>query len=345
LLARALEVVGDDSATRSRILARLAVDLSLDDPLAAERTADEAVALARESNDRTALLESLMRRASFLLTPHSLTARRLALREILELSSRSTDVVTRYFALSASVVAAIQASDLVEAENSSTEADAIAVHYDLSPLEWSVRARRAWRAGLAGRLDEAEQLILDAWNYGNEHGVSHAAEAAQLQRVTLRWQQNRLGEVLPVARAAHDDYSSRSPGITIVLVRALAEHATGHDEARALLSNLAQDEFARLPMGTFWSTALVVAAEAACMTGLPDVSSTIRDLLLPFVDQVAFTGLWVTAPIAYGVAVACAGCDDRRAPKFFRHAAEIAERIHAPVLAARALEYPHGNRR
>jgi len=73
----------------------------------------EAQALARESDDRTALLESLMRRASFSLTPHSLTARRLALREILELSSRATDVVTRYFALSASVVAAIQASDLV----------------------------------------------------------------------------------------------------------------------------------------------------------------------------------------------------------------------------------------
>ncbi|MDQ1435823.1 MAG: hypothetical protein QOF59_2639 [Actinomycetota bacterium] len=345
LLARALEVVGDDSATRSRILARLAVDLSLDDPLAAERTADEAVALARESNDRTALLESLMRRASFSLTPHSLTARRLALREILELSSRSTDVVTRYFALSASVVAAIQASDLVEAECSSTEADAIAVHYDLSPLEWSVRARRAWRAGLAGQLDEAEQLILDAWNYGNEHGVAHAGEAARLQRVTLRWQQNRLAELLPVARAAHDDYSSRSPGITIILIRALAERATGHDEARTLLSNLAQDEFARLPMGTFWCTALIVAAEAACITGLPDVSTTIRDLLLPFVDQVAFTGLWVTAPIAYGVAVACAGCDDRRAPKFFRHAADIAERIHAPVLAARALEHPHANRR
>ncbi|MDQ1382628.1 MAG: hypothetical protein QOG65_7 [Actinomycetota bacterium] len=228
LLTRALEVV-DDSATRSRILARLAVDLSLDDPLAAERTADEAVALARESNDRTALLESLMRRASFSLTPHSLTARRLALREILELSSRSTDVVTRYFALSASVVAAIQAADLLEAESSSTEADAIAVHYDLSPLEWSVMTRRAWRAGLAGRLDNAEQLILDASNFGNEHGVTHASEAAQLQRVTLRWQQNRIGEVLPVARAAHSDYAQRSPGITTILIRSLAEHARGHD--------------------------------------------------------------------------------------------------------------------
>jgi DNA-binding SARP family transcriptional activator len=344
LLGHALEIVGDN-ATRSRILARLAVDLSLADPLAAEHTADEAVALARESDDRTALLESLMRRASFSLTPHSLTARRLALREILELSSRATDVVTRYFALSASVVAAIQASDFVEAESSSTEADAIAAHYDLSPLQWSFMARRAWRAGLAGQLDDADQFIQDAWDYGNKHGVSHAAEAARLQRVTLRWQEGRLGELLPAARAAHDDYARRAPGITIILIRALAEHATGHDEARALLSDLAEDKFGQLPMGTFWSTALVVAADAACILELPDVSSTIRDLLLPFVDQVAFTGLWVTAPVAYGVALACAGSDDARAPKFFRHAAEIADSIRAPVLAARAREHPLAARR
>jgi DNA-binding SARP family transcriptional activator len=344
LLSRALQVV-DDDATRSRILSRLGVDLSLTDPPAAERTADEAVALARASDDRGALLESLMRRASFSLTPHSLTARRVALREILALSARSTDVVTRYFALSASVVAAIQAADLVEADSSGAEADAIAVHYDLSPLQWSLMARRAWRSGLAGRQAEAEQLIHDAWDYGNEHGVSHAPEAARLQRVTLRWQQDRIGELLPVARVAHDDYARRSPGITMILVRALAEHPSGHDEARSLLSDLADDGFGRLPMGTFWSTALVVASEAACILGLPEVSGTIRDLLLPFVDQVAFTGLWVTAPIAYGVGVACAGCDDRRAPKFLRHAADIAECLHAPVLAARAREHPGADRR
>ena len=74
------------------------------------------------------------------------------------------------------------------------------------------------------------------------------------------------------------------------------------------------------------------------MLELPDVCTTIRDLLLPFTDQVAFTGLWVVAPIAYGVGVASVGCNDRRAPQFFDRAARIANRMHAPVLAARARE-------
>ena len=70
LLARALEIADDKPDTESH-LARLAVDLSLDDAVAAERAAQESVALARESNDRTALLESLMRSASMSLAPHS----------------------------------------------------------------------------------------------------------------------------------------------------------------------------------------------------------------------------------------------------------------------------------
>jgi hypothetical protein len=74
------------------------------------------------------------------------------------------------------------------------------------------------------------------------------------------------------------------------------------------------------------------------LVDLPEVSTVIRDLLLPFVDQVAFSGLWVAAPIAYGVGVAAAGCGDERAANFFKQAADVADRIHTPVFAARALE-------
>jgi len=100
LLGRALTIADDDS-TRSRILARQATELNLYQPDAAENLADEAVALARRSRDRTALLEALLQRASVSLRLQTLAARRAALHEVLDLSSRATDVVTRYFALSA----------------------------------------------------------------------------------------------------------------------------------------------------------------------------------------------------------------------------------------------------
>jgi hypothetical protein len=332
-----LEIV-DDTATRSRILARLAVDLGLTDPIAGERAAQESLRLARDSQDRTALLESLLRRASFSLTPHSLELRQSALQEVLELSSRATDVVTRFFALSSSVVTAIQSGNVTEADSLSGEADTIAAHYDLAPLRWSTMARHAWRAGLDGSFEQAEALIREAWDYGDRHGVSHAPESGRLQRGMLRWQQDRTIEVLPTARAIYGELGARFPGVALILARALAEDCARHDEARVLLSEVAANSFERLPFGTFWSSALVVTAETACILELPDVCATIRDLLLPFTDQVAFTGLWVVAPIAYGVGVASVGCDDRRASQHFDRAADIAMRMHAPVLAARARE-------
>jgi DNA-binding SARP family transcriptional activator len=337
LLARALEIV-DDTPTRSRILARVAVDLGLTDPVAGERAADESLCLARESQDRTALVESLLRRASFSLTPHSLDVRQSALREVLELSSKATDAFTRYFAVSASVVAAIQAGSIAEADALAGEADTIAAQYDLAPLRWSTMARRAWRTGLGGSLEEAEALIGAAWDYGEQHGVSHAPESARLQRGMLRWQQDRVIEVLPTAHSIYDEVGARFPGVALIVARALAEDPERHDEARALLSDVAKNDFEKLPFGTFWSSALVVTAETACMLELPDVCTTIRDLLLPFTDQVAFSGLWVVAPIAYGVGVASIGCDDRRASQHFDRAEHIANRMHAPVLAARARE-------
>ncbi|HEY5170808.1 MAG TPA: BTAD domain-containing putative transcriptional regulator [Acidimicrobiia bacterium] len=335
LLARALEIV-DDAATRSRVLTRLAIDLSLRDAVGAERAADESVALARESGDRTALLESLLRRASFSLTPQSLAARRSVLREVLDLSSRATDLATRYFALSASVISAIQAGDLAEADISAAEGDTIAASYDLAPLRWSSLLRGAWRAGLQGRLERAEELIDEACEFGQAHGISHAPESARLQRAALRWQQGRTAELLPAARAACDTYAAGFPGIALLLARVLAEHEMFHGEARALLSRIAENNFAGLPPGTFWSSALVVSAETGRILEMPEVCRTIRDLLMPFADQVAFMGVWVTAPIAYGVGMAAIGCGDRRAPQFLEQAAEIAEGLHAPILAARA---------
>ena len=56
---------------------------------------------------------------------------------------------------------------------------------------------------------------------------------------------------------------------------------------------------------------------------------------MPFVDQVAFSGIWVTAPIAYGVGVAAAGCGDPRAGEYFDQAATVANAVRAPAMVDR----------
>src|SRR5262249_28023527 len=158
-------------------------------------------------------------------------------------------------------------------------------------------ARRAWRVGLAGDLDLADKLIEDARTYGEKCAIIGSAETAVVQRGELRWLQGRLSEMLDLARGAFDAGAGGYPGLALVFVRVLCECGE-HDKARALMAEIGRDRFEALRRGPFWSSALVITAESALMLGLPEVSRTVRDLLAPFADQVAFTGTWVTAPIA-----------------------------------------------
>ncbi|MGO9872474.1 MAG: BTAD domain-containing putative transcriptional regulator [Acidimicrobiia bacterium] len=331
LLARALEIA-DDDATRSRVLLRIAVEENFLDPATAEQTSKLALAAARRSGDHAALIASLFQRASLSNAPHSLAERRSALVELLEFSSASNDVVMRYFALSADEVAAIQACDRARADLRRDEAEAIAGQYDLSPLRWSAMLRNAWRAALDGDLEHADDLINNASAFGAEHGVAHAPDLALVQRALLNWQQGQTGRTIETARAAHNSFGATFPGATLMLARALAEDPANRDEARTLFADVQDKDFANLPIEPFWSSALVIAAEAAHILELSDACRAIRDLLWPFTDQVAFTGMWVTAPIAYGVAVAADGCGDPRAAGYLDQATHIAELLRAPIL-------------
>ena len=331
LLNRALEVATDD-ASRSRLLARIALEDAMRDPVVAAETAERALALARASGDRTALAESLFRKASLRFAPHDLDDCRVALRELRDLAP-ATDVVMRYFVCATDAVAAVQAADAAQAEFSAAEADAIAERYEISPMRWSAGIRHAWQAALAGEFDDAERFIEQTCVFGVEHNIAHAANLALAQRCFAGWQQGRLDEILPAARAAHDRYGHGVPAMTLLLARALAEQRDGRDEARAILAQFQADGFENFRINPMWSTALVLTAETANLLGLVDVCRSVRALLLPFADQIAHTGSWVTAPIAYGVGVATAGCGDSRAEAHLGSAAGLADRLHAPALA------------
>jgi hypothetical protein len=292
------------------------------------------------TGDRYALYETLLRLVSVAQSPHTLAVRRAALREMDEIGSPATDVATQYFSLSAGIVAAIQAGDTTDIDRQCADADALAGSYDLAPMHWSSMARRAWRVALAGDLDRADRLIEDARSFGEKCAIIGSKETSFIQHGELRWQQGRLGEMLNFSRALFEAAGGLLPGVALVLVRVMCECPDLHDEARALVAELGSDRFEALQLGPFWSSALVITAESALILGLAPVSRTIRDLLVPFADQVAFTGTWVTAPIAYGVGVAMAGCDDPDAAPMLGRAGDIADGLGAPVLARMARAAP-----
>ncbi len=334
LLARALELAEDD-ATRSRVLARVAVEESFLDPVSGDRTCDAALALARRSGDDSALAEALFRRASLLMTPCTLAERRLVVEELVTLTFGSTDIAMRYFAVSNAEVTAVQACDMVGADACRAEAESLASQYDLSPVRWSAMLRRVWRTGLSGDFETAAAHIEQAAAFGDAHGAAHARDLALIQRRLMAWQRGDTVAATPLARAAHDGFSATFPGATLLLARFLIDDHSTRSEAEALLAGFTTQNFDNLPDGPFWSTALVIAAETAHCLQQAEACETIRDLLLPHVEQIAFSGMWVIAPVAYGLGVAATGCGDERAESYFAEAAAGSERLRAPVISER----------
>ncbi len=333
-LTRAL-MIAETDLTQSRVNAWLASELALESPAESAHVMDRALAFARSSGNLDALTDCLMRFAATAAAPHVLDRRRAAIHELLEVA-RPLDVTTRYFALSMSAISAIQSGDLREADAAIAESDAIAKQYDLGAVRWSRLVRRAWRTALTGDLAEAEHRIQLAAQFGEECGIFAASNTAVLQTGMMQWQQGRLAERTEMIRANHTLVIDQFPAIVLLLARALAEDANGLDEARAIVAPFVENNFASVRAATFWSTVLLVTAETALLADIPEASTQIRDLLLPFADQVAHTGMWVTGPIAHGVAVACRGCSDPRADAYFELAIEIADRLQAPLFAAKA---------
>jgi DNA-binding SARP family transcriptional activator len=339
LLERALEVVRDD-ATRARILARKAIEISTIDSLRAEQISEEAVALARSTRDRSVLYETLLRTVTVSQAPHTLDLRRQAVKEMFDIGLPPTDVATRFFSLAAALVVAIESCDPIEVERLALEMGAIAGSYDLAPVRWSMTMLRAWRAGVAGEFDRAEKLVDEARDYGVRCAISGALDVSYIQRGELRWQQGRLVEMLNFSEAAYAAVKGAMPGVELVHARVLVE-CERYDDARAVVADAMRDGgLDKLRRGPMWSSALVITAETACLLGLPEIGRKIRDELEPYADQVAFTGSWVTAPVAYGVGLAMASCDDPGAVPMLERAADVADRLGAPVLAALAREAP-----
>jgi hypothetical protein len=105
------------------------------------------------------------------------------------------------------------------------------------------------------------------------------------------------------------------------------------------MGELAEHGFDDLPFDLFWSSILVATAETAFLLELPDAARAIHRLLEPYRDQVAFSGLWVAAPIAHGLGVAAATYRDPESAGYFRQSVKLAEQLEAPILRARTLRF------
>jgi hypothetical protein len=335
LLERALAVPDLDPALRSRVLMRFADEQQVFEPSAARAAVDEAIALARQSGDPVALLYALMRQVAERVMPDTLADRERAIDEALPLAIDTRDVAAQHTLYAVRAVAAVERADMDRVDEASNHAELIADHYGFAQMRWSETVRTAWRMALRGEIAAAYAAIEHARDFGESHGIAHAAPNAMLQRGMLRWQEGRIVDTLPAFRS-FDGLAAQLAGFRLGHARALAATPEGRDEARALVADFGARGLRELPHTSFWSTILLLTAETSFLVGLPDVARVVVELLEPHRGQVACPGNWVPGPFAYGAAVAAAAAGDGRARDLFEEAIALTDRLRSPLLRARA---------
>jgi tetratricopeptide (TPR) repeat protein len=339
LLEVALERTSED-ATRARLLARLSRELLGDAPAGARRRslADEALALARRSGDRQALVEVLDARLHALWDPVGAEDRLAAADEILGLARTTGDAQRERQATFWRFIALMELARVDEAESAlAAYARSAAAAGDALAM-FMVTARQAMLAILRGRFDEGARLTDEVSAMGQRAAVPDT---------------ERLVGTLRGSIAVHRDLSKSSHAVEVF--RSLSIRMPGHlyeaTAARILLlmgrTGEASMELQRIlpralaSSGPRWVGAIADLAAVAAGTHNMDAAERLYQALAPFQGRlVVFGGAnSVTGPVDYYLGLLATEIRDlERAVVHFEAAIALCERIGAVPLVAFSLD-------
>jgi class 3 adenylate cyclase/tetratricopeptide (TPR) repeat protein len=335
VLEAALEHAAKADPRRASLLALLAAELLWSGDHERRRAlSDEALELVRRDDDAAARVHVLTLRVTAVWWPETLTERLETTAELLELTESGNDPVQEFWALVWRGVTVVQAGDVAAADSCLETLRALTDRLGQPRLRFVLGTQETWRAQIAGRLDEAEQLADAASAVGMEAGEPDALSLYAAQLGSIRWQQGRLQELGELLAQIVDD----APGVAIFgAMRALAELDAGREPvARELLEHTATDGFAGVPADTVRLGTLVLWAEVATRLGATSAAAALLERLGPWRDQIVLDSLGTLGSVARPLGMLAAQLGRwEEADAHFAHALDAHERMGAPSLAAR----------
>ncbi len=334
ILEAALAGVGNDAPDRARLLATLAVELVYHPDLARRRSlADEAVAVARRSNDNAALLDALVRPYSALMVPELADHRLHRVVEATQLAETVDDPAARFWAFVWLGMAMVERGDIDGVQRAHAEIDQVAAQAGQPSLRWVSTWTASLRVLLAGQVGQAERLAAQALQVGNDCGQPDASMIYGVQLFNIRWHQGRLSEVLPaIGQVAADNPGMSSWQATLAAAEAYEERDL--TRARALLQAAKSTGFEMSGnynglVGTWlW-------AEAASEFADDTAAVTLYEQLAPWHDQLPTSGASALPCVAHALgrlATVLGRHEDAEA--HFAEALVVHQRLRAPFFIA-----------
>jgi len=277
---------GESGTLRARLLARLAGAQRDEAPREVEADlSGEAVELARQTGDASTLAYALVGRYAATWWPENPRERLDIASELVALARETGDVERVAEGIDLQISAHLELGE-VQAVDERLGAVTSLIHELRQPAQrWVLTHTRAMRALLAGRFDEAEQLIREARRIGEGSVGWDAARTATLQTFVLRREQDRLREVEDVVRRSVAEYPG-DVAFRCILAHLYVQLRRPLD-ARTAFEAVAKNDFAALPRMSDWIFALCMLPEVARSLGDDRRASALYDLLLPFASQAA----------------------------------------------------------
>ncbi len=322
----------DGDPRRAQVLALLSCELHYaGEPDRCRALAAEAIELARAAGDAAALAHTLAYVSWAIAAPDTLAQRRLLLGELFDLTQRLNDPRLSHFAAAWRFGTGLESGDRPQIESSLLTLRALAASMPQLTTSWGVLVDEATWSLVQGDIEASEQLAIQAATAGAAAGEPDAAMAFGVQLFTLRYFQARFGELVDqVMQSASEEEGL--PAYRAGVALALIENGR---EAQARELALTED-LQSIPLDQAWSTAMIVWAMVCSRLAIVDRAGELYELLAPFSDQLAATPPSVYGLIAWALGILAAALERyEQAEEHFAAAAEIEQRLGAPLLLAR----------
>jgi DNA-binding SARP family transcriptional activator/predicted ATPase len=323
-----------DSAERARLLAAEAVELAFCGERHTPGTlSSEALAMARRSGDDAALAQVLTMRFFAIWTPDTLSARLTESSENVALCEGLGDPLALAQALHWRANACMEASDVAAARRCMERAAQLSDRLREPTVMWQAAYNDANLALTVGQLERAEQLSLAALDLGQRSGQPDAVPVFAAQLANLRFEQGRLGELIPLIKQVLTEHAGIT-GFRALLALAHCEQQDWDAVSRAL----AQDQetgFAQLAYDVTWLSVVCIYAHVCARLAELGAAARLYSMLEPWRDQVAMSVVGWGCVSHYLGMLAAALHDFPAAGEHLDHAGRVHKLMGAPVWSAR----------
>jgi DNA-binding SARP family transcriptional activator len=275
-----------DSVLRAKLMARLSCALR-DQPFRERRLglSEEALEMARRLGDPRTLSYALDARCISIDGPDTYEEFGATCAEVVRLARATGEIERELQGHIYRHLFELETGNIAAAREELAAAERLAEETREPAYRWYPAGTRATLALFEGRFDDAVELIANAYELGWKAQGFNPAVSYRLQMLMLHLERGQP----PYQESALRELAARYPTYTILhcgLARFLVGEERAH-EASALVDELAEDDFARLPVDEEYLAAFTLLTDACAALGRTDHARSLYGKLIPFADLIA----------------------------------------------------------